>query len=225
MAQMAKSGNGFNPFKYAYDCSSLLRNAVLPTDVIIDFEDNSNLTTMASMFLNTSGVKNLIIKNLTSDKTNLAMNGFLYISPHIQTLTFDNCNFAPSTLESFCRSCGELTTINGEIDCSNCKAGNALGFWFNSTNKISDFRIKRNTIGMSPTSNWGTATTWSNASYVSLGNGLNPNFTGTFTLTAAQKAVCSTIMGVVTDGVFVEADGGSVSLTDFITNTKGWTLA
>lgn len=224
MAQMA-SGNGFNPFKYAYDCSYLFRNAVLPKDLVIDFDGNTNLATLAGMFFNTSGVENLTLRNLQSEKTNLAANAFIYISQNLKTITFDNCDFAPVSFESFGRSCPNLTTVNGLIDCSNCKTGTAMSFFFGSSTNLVDFRIKPNSISMTPGSNFGGSLVWSTASYVSLANGLNPNTAGTLTLISQQKAACSTIVGVVVDGVFIATNDGSITLADFITNTKGWTLA
>ena len=73
------------------------------------------------------------------------------------------------------------------------------------------------------------------ASLVSFANALKDGVTGqTFTiLNATTKARCSTLMGTVSqvteDGVtynfFTQNDDGTVSLADFITNTKGWSLA
>lgn len=223
---MAKGGNGFNPFKYVYDCSQLFRGAELPADLVLDFDGNASLTTMATMFFNTSGVKNLTIKNLSSTKTNLSMNAFLYISSDIETLTFENCNFAPSSLESFCRNCAKLTTVNGEIDCTNLAITNAASYWFQSSNALGNFRIKPNTLNQSPNGAWGVGTTlWSAESFVSLANGLNANAAGkTFTFHANQKTYIQSLMGFNSNGTFVASDSGTLSLADFITTVKGWTL-
>lgn len=47
----------------------------------------------------------------------------------------------------------------------------------------------------------------------------------TLTLHATPKARLSTIMGTVAEGVFTADESGTVSLQDFITTTKGWTVA
>ena len=63
-------------------------------------------------------------------------------------------------------------------------------------------------------------------SLVSIANGLNPTVSGaSLSLHATPKANCSLIVGTVADGVFTQDAGGTVTLTDFITQTKGWTLA
>lgn len=226
MAQMAKA-NGFNPFKYVYDCAQLFRTATLPADLVLDFDGNASLTTMASMFFNTSGVKNLTIKNLNSTKTNLPMNAFCYLSVDLETLTFDNCDFSPSTLESFGRSCPKLKTVNGEINCTNLASVNAASFWFQNSVALENFRIKPNTLGISPSGVWGTGSTlWSAESFVSLANGLNANAEGkTFTFLANQKTYIQSLMGFNSNGTFVASDSGTLSLADFITTVKGWTLA
>jgi hypothetical protein len=71
-----------------------------------------------------------------------------------------------------------------------------------------------------------------NASLVSLANALKSG-TATLTLSSANKGNCSAITGTVsqvTDGgntydFFTADPNGTVTLTEFITTTKGWTLA
>lgn len=71
------------------------------------------------------------------------------------------------------------------------------------------------------------------ASLCQIANALCATHTSTLTLHATPKARCSTLMGTVssvTDDTgtydFFTADAnGTVSLADFITTTKGWTLA
>lgn len=70
-------------------------------------------------------------------------------------------------------------------------------------------------------------------SLVSLANGLSGTTTATLTLSSSGKTLCNSIIGTVaqvTDGgdtydFFTQDDSGTVTLADFITNTKGWTLA
>lgn len=49
--------------------------------------------------------------------------------------------------------------------------------------------------------------------------------TPTLTLHSTSQALCTSTVGTVADGVFTIDNAGSVTLTDFITNTKGWTIA
>lgn len=61
---------------------------------------------------------------------------------------------------------------------------------------------------------------------VSVANALNGSVTGqTLTLHSSKKARCGEIVGTVTDGIFAIDAHGGMTLTEFITNTKGWTLA
>jgi len=70
-------------------------------------------------------------------------------------------------------------------------------------------------------------------SLVSIANGFCALHTSTLTLHATPKAKLSTIMGTVsqvtddtgTYDFFTADENGTVTLMDFITNTKGWTVA
>ena len=209
-------------FKIGTNFADLFRDSVLPETVEIDFEGNTNVTSMATMFFRTSGIKHLIIKNLISTKTNLPMNAFLYISPDIIDVTFDNCSFAPSSLESFGRSCPKLINVFGEIDCTNSTNNR---YWFSSA--IENFRIKKNTINIGDTwSNFGTGNNnITNETLASIGNGLNPNVSGQ-TLYVDSKCIprMNALMGDNDNGDFVLNENGAMSLADFIITVKGWSL-
>lgn len=65
----------------------------------------------------------------------------------------------------------------------------------------------------------------SDASLISIANGLNENYAMTITLHATPKARCTTLMGTNDNGTFVADESGTLSLVDFITTVKGWTVA
>ena len=66
----------------------------------------------------------------------------------------------------------------------------------------------------------------SDETLVSMANALDETATGkTLSIHATPKARCGQLVGTVTDGVFAIDAGGGTTLADFITNTKGWTLA
>lgn len=66
----------------------------------------------------------------------------------------------------------------------------------------------------------------SDASLVSAGNCLINSISGkTMTLYSELKTRCSTLMGNNENGLFVADENGTMSLADFITTVKGWTLA
>jgi len=61
---------------------------------------------------------------------------------------------------------------------------------------------------------------------VKFANALNAAASGlTATFHATVKSQLATTMGTVTDGLFTQDASGTVSLQNFITNTKGWTIA
>ncbi len=66
---------------------------------------------------------------------------------------------------------------------------------------------------------------FSDDTWVSFANALYSETAGTFGIGATAQATIASIMGTVSDGVFTKDASGSVSLSDFITTTKGWTLA
>lgn len=66
---------------------------------------------------------------------------------------------------------------------------------------------------------------FSNDTWVSFANALYSATAGTFGVGATAQATIASIMGTVSDGVFTKDASGNVSLSDFITTTKGWTLA
>ena len=63
----------------------------------------------------------------------------------------------------------------------------------------------------------------SDATLVSVANALT---VGSYTLTlhATAAARCAEITGTVSDGVFTADSGGTTTLTEFITTTKGWSI-
>ena len=64
----------------------------------------------------------------------------------------------------------------------------------------------------------------SDATLISVANALT---VGSYTLTlhATAAARCAEIVGTVSDGVVTADSGGTTTLTEFITTTKGWSLA
>lgn len=72
-----------------------------------------------------------------------------------------------------------------------------------------------------------------NDGLIAIANGLKEGSAKTVTLNATPKGRCSSIMGTVSEEtvndvtyhVFTQNDSGTVTLTEFITTTKGWTMA
>lgn len=88
---------------------------------------------------------------------------------------------------------------------------------------ITYHRVKPSTIKRSMTT--ATLPNLDNDSLVSIANGLDASNTATLTMSSGQKTTSDTLMGMVTDGVFSIDQSGQTTLTAFITQTKGWTIA
>lgn len=94
-------------------------------------------------------------------------------------------------------------------------------------------RYVPNTLKVSQNLNYGNQSqALTTESAISVANGLNETVSGlTLTLKTAIRNQCNTIIGdSIYDSehgyhLFVENPSGAMSLTDFITNVKGWTLA
>lgn len=127
------------------------------------------------------------------------------------------------------------------LDLSLCGGGaNTVGEFARKQTKLTDLRIVPNTCGKKPLSGYSgnsvdlvTNISLSDNSLISVANGLNATNTSTVRFASDLKAKCSNIMGSVSqasddDGVydyFTRDDSGTVTLADFITQIKGWTLA
>lgn len=88
--------------------------------------------------------------------------------------------------------------------------------------KLVDVRFTPNSAQHDWVFKWSPAL--SGETLVSAANALT---VGSYTLTlhATAAARCAEIVGTVSDGVFTADSGGTTTLTEFITTTKGWSLA
>lgn len=88
--------------------------------------------------------------------------------------------------------------------------------------KLVDVRFTPNSAQQDWVFKWSPAL--SDETLVSAANALT---VGSYTLTlhATAAARCAEIVGTVSDGAFTADSGGTTTLTEFITTTKGWSLA
>lgn len=211
----------FNPFKYMNSFSEGFRDRELPETLIIDFEGNNTIKSMGYAFRGCTGLKHLIIKNLSAS---VDIAGIVGYNSVIETLTFEDCSFRPTSLESFARAAAKLKAVYGEIDCSLCTRSNATSFLFASSNLIESFRFKENSISKNM-ADWTPNNTLITAdSWISYANALNPQTPATTALKSNNKTAINAILGNNVDGTFVADENGSMTLMDFITTVKGWTV-
>lgn len=211
----------FNPFKYMSSFGEGFRDRELPETLIIDFEGNNTIYSLSSAFRGCTGLKHLIIKNLSAS---VNIDAIVRQNNDIETLTFEDCSFRATSLESFARAAAKLKAVYGEIDCSLCTGTNTVSFLFASSHLIESFRFKENSISKSmvdwtPNNTLITADSW-----ISYANALNPQTPATTGLKSNNKTAINAILGNNVDGTFISDENGSLSLMDFITTVKGWTV-
>lgn len=116
-----------------------------------------------------------------------------------------------------------LKEIVGTIDFSNFTQ---FGVWsvqpFELCSSLEKVTIGTNSIKFPFDMHWSPNLT--DNTIVSVANGLNNDSPNTLTLHTVPYARCSAIVGTVSGGIFTMSASGTVTLADFITQTKGWTL-
>lgn len=136
----------------------------------------------------------------------------------LKKVIFTN-GFIPRTPSYMCET-SNVETIIGEIDCTNVNNSRM----FRGATNIKDITLKPNT--------WKTtegiifsSSVLTDASLVTIANALSTASAGqTLTHASTAKARCLTLMGNNVDGLFVANENGTMTLADFITTIKGWTL-
>lgn len=140
----------------------------------------------------------------------------------LESLNLNGADFSSVTsLEQFFSYCLSLKTLDlTNVDWSSVTKMTNTFSWCQS---LENFILDGATMP-SVSFSLANSSALTNASLVSIANAL-PTASATLTLHATPKANLSTIVGTVTDGTFTADENGTVTLMDFITNTKGWTVA
>ena len=94
-----------------------------------------------------------------------------------------------------------------------------------SAGLITEMRFKENTASVSLNLERIGSGNMTNTTLISIANCLVSGVSQTLTLHWKSKQNCSSIMGNNDNGTFVADENGAMSLADFITTVKGWTLA
>lgn len=176
-------------------------------------------------FLNSSsGVVELSIN--FSQNTAFSLKRFLFSATSIKKLTLTgNLNLCTSYMNAF-QNVSSLEELNAILDFSACTSSDTCIIDSSSTPNIhlTEMRFAENTCSKSLGLSGFAAL--SDASIISAANCLVAGVSGqSLILNATPKERCSTLMGVNDNGTFVIDATGTLSLADFITTVKGWTLA
>ena len=222
-----KAGGGGSSFPVGKikSAGNLFYNATFDSeDIVLDFGGaalDTGLNGATSAFriakngdlLHTLTIKNIVLSNVSFEsafRTNV-----------LKKIVFENAVVAPSSLSMTFYYCSNLESIIGEIDGTHCgNYGNAFAQCVN----LKVITFKPSTIKANVSLSHSGALT--EASLVSIANGLDGTASGkTLTLHSTSKIDCAAIMGTNDNGTFVPDAQGSLSLSNFITTVKGWTLA
>ena len=123
-----------------------------------------------------------------------------------------------------------IEKIDAELDFTSVTSTDTANIGNGGGTTLTFLRYKANTLSYSQTLT--SQRVLDEDSLISIANGLNETATGqTLTLYSTRKTLCNSIMGDVgmdsgnNYHVFTKNTSGATSLTNFITSTKGWTLA
>lgn len=208
----------FNPFAQMNSGASVFRYASLPETLVADFEGNTRINALTTMFGNCEGLKNLTIKNLRPSSNIIIETIFGWSS--IETVTFENCDFTVKNIQGWVRN-SQIRHIYGDIDMSGCTSAQTV-FLYSCPN-LETISFKKNTINVQLLTL--QPCPLSDASYISLGNGLVQGASKSITgVNDQHKTRMNAILGTNDNGTFVADENGNMTLMDFITTVKGWTV-
>lgn len=221
--EYVKPSGGVNIANYLSHMNNqnLFNGVTLPETVEIHF---LYLTNLNSAFRTATGVKNLIL----SSKNGIGnFTTFSYATASIEMIDFTNLKIASSV--NYNGAFWNMTNLKTFVGLNLSGATNVINI-FAGTGKLENLSVVPNSCSISISYN--SCSKLTDNSVISIANSL---ISGNYTLTlhATPKAKLSTIMGTVsqvtddtgTYDFFTADENGTVTLLDFITNTKGWTVA
>lgn len=201
-----------------------------PKKIVLDLPSCVSVVGAFSQYIGSSAY-NIGIEEVEITLYNpVSVNGFTKRNTSIKKIVFPNgLKIMPnaSVYDFLPGGNSVLESVIGELDFSNAYEYNANDAFKCAT--LKDITFKQNCLDKSYTF---TSTVLTDASVLSICNGLNEAVTGkTLTMPADVKTRMDAMLGTVaidsteTYHIFTQDAQGTVTLTDFVTNTKGWTLA
>ena len=208
----------FNPFPYLNTASSIFRNSAIPGSAVeIDFE-GSYPASMQEAFYGATIDGKLILKNLGHPEDGGISFSGTFRSATISELELVNCNLVPSNVSNMFRDKSVTSVTGGKIDMSYC-----TGSPLESATYIQNVEFVKDSIH-SDFSMY-MARSLSVGTLVSMANGLSSNVSGCkVDIRYSNLASKFQTLGNNVDGTFVENESGDMTLQDFITTVKGWSI-
>ena len=219
-------GGGGN--QYLYNCYRLTLSKIENTwtgdpTITIDCTGLSTMQNMCDGGGTNPGYKKIVLKNVPTSP--IVLSSLFY--NHGRSSAFEFVELDGNLIGS--GNCSSIISSNSSL-----KAITGGAFDLSGTTNITGFAkfaYALETVYFVPSTikvdiNFQGAARLTDESLVSAANGLDATASGhSITLDSTPKARCQTLMGTVADGLFTADASGTVSLTDFITTVKGWTLA
>ena len=175
------------------------------------------------------------LKNVTltiPDGAELSLGLCFYLCSNLQTVTLQG-QFVHATKAAYSGAsealgafagCSKLEEISSSKPFGVKYISNQTVYYnpFHNCAALKEVRFERQVAATDWVFKWSPVL--SDATLISVANALA---VGSYTLTlhATASARCAEITGTVSDGVFTADSGGTTTLTEFITTTKGWSLA
>jgi len=156
--------------------------------------------------------------------TPFQLKNFLYQAYGIKSVTFTGDLSYVTDYNSIFDYDSTFESVDALFDFTSCTSTQKLCD-AGSMSKITEMWFKENTASVSLDLERIGGGNMTNTTLISVANCLVSGASQTLTLHWESKANCSSIMGDNVDGLFVADENGTMSLADFITNVKGWTLA
>lgn len=208
-----------NPFSIMYSCNYTFYQTELPETVIIDFEGNCPPYGFEYMFRYSTGWKHIIIKNLIMPDNGVSTYYMFESNDNCESITFENCRIRPSrTARMFTSGYNGVKRINGAIDLSVDSSYDPFYF----ARVLQHFELVPNSMKKRYSLQY--TGTWDDATLISVGNALDATVTASVDI-ARFTSRTQALTGKIENDLFVADENGTLSLYDFITTVKGWTIS
>lgn len=156
--------------------------------------------------------------------TPFGLRNFLYQAYGIKTVTLTGDLSVVTDYNYILDYDANIQILDALFDFTSCTTDQNLCL-SGSAALITEMRFKENTASVSINISKIGNGNMTDTTLISVANCLVAGVAKTLSLHATSKARCSSIMGNNVDGLFVADENGTMSLVDFITTVKGWTLA
>ena len=202
----------------------------LPNTLVLDLSFiKSGKCVLRQTFRECRNLKDVTL--IIPDGAKLSLGLCFYGCLNLKTVTLQG-SFVHATTEVFPGAsvafgdfayCSKLETVNSSTPFGVKYITNQAIFYnpFFNCGALKEVRFERQVAATDWVFKWSPVL--SDATLVSVANALT---VGSYTLTlhATAAARCAEIVGTVSDGVFTADSGGTTTLTEFITTTKGWSI-